>query len=258
MNIQTHTTPAPEPCNFATKRTCLFIDVDGTLVDHQPRPDDVRIDNEILMLLSRIQRQLQGAVALISGRTLGTLDRLFAPLQIAAAGVHGFERRCAEQRIHRPSLGDVDMGAARARLDRAVAENPGLLLEDKGSGFALHYRARPDLAAMTTLLVNDCARQLGRRFEVIEGYCVVELKPAGHDKATAVEAFLNEDPFMGRIPIYLGDDLSDFDGFGAVRRNLGVDISVGNRVSARWHLENPSAVRSWLQRFAAQDARAWA
>lgn len=246
---------APEPRNFQTRRTCLFLGVDGTLADVQMRPDQVRIDDELIRLLGLIQAQLDGAVALVSGRPLEQLDYLFAPLRLPAAGLHGFERRCAEHRTHRPPLASDGLDAARAGIARLCAEHHGLLLEDKRAGFALHYRMAPALAALALHAITDSARELGPDFAVLQGDCVVELKPAATSKATAVEAFLEEDPFAGRIPIYIGDNGTDFDGFSAVQRNRGVDIVVGSRIPARWRLDNPAAVRSWLERFAAQGAR---
>lgn len=246
---------APEPAHFATERTCLFLDVDGTLVDLRPRPDDVHIDEELLVLLQRIQIQLGGALALISGRPLRQLDGMFSPLQLPAAGIHGFERRCHQRRIHRPTLNSDAMQAARAILAASVAAGHGWLVEDKGCALALHFRGVPQLEGAARDLMQRCARTAGPQFELLEGDHVMEIKPAAQNKAVAIEAFLGEEPFAGRIPIYIGDDRTDLDGFGAVRRNGGVDIAVGEHVSARWWLENASAVRAWLHRFAAQASK---
>lgn len=246
---------APEPRYFQTRRTCLFLDVDGTLVDLQPQPTDVRIDEELIGLLGRVQSHLDGAVALISGRPLDDLVRLFAPLQLCMAGVHGFERRCARGVLHRPTVPGTRLDSAREQLARLADQHPGLLLEDKGAALALHFRANPAAEELAAATMRRCLRELGADFELLEGNCVLEIKPAVQNKATAIEAFMQEDPFAGLIPIYIGDDRTDFDGFGAVRRHGGVDIAVGERVPARWRLEDPTAVRAWLQSFAAQGVR---
>jgi trehalose 6-phosphate phosphatase len=246
---------APEPRYFQTRRTCLFLDVDGTLVDLVPRPGDIRIDADLIALLARLHAHLGGALALISGRPLEELTRLFAPLEISMAGIHGFERRCARGVVHRPTVIGTRLDAARQRLARLVSLNPGLLLEDKGAALALHFRTAPAAEEMAAATMRLCARELGQDFELLEGSCVFELKPAVQNKATAIEAFMQEDPFAGLIPIYIGDDRTDFDGFGAVRRHGGVDIAVGERVPARWRLDDPTAVRAWLQSFAAQGVR---
>lgn len=244
--------PAPDPRNFRTRHTCLFLDVDGTLADLAPTPDEVRIGSELIALLERIHGQLEGALALISGRPLAQLDRLFAPLRLPAAGIHGFERRGGTHVVFRPTLVAESLGAVRAQLADAASSRPGLLLEDKGVALALHYRAAPEAADTVAALITAAAQRLGPGFEALEGDMVYELKPATLNKATAIEAFMTEEPFEGRIPIYIGDDYTDFDGFGAVRRNGGVDIAVGERVPARWHLPDPAAVRDWLRRFASQ------
>lgn len=247
--------PAPEPADLQPGSTCLFLDVDGTLVDLMPHPDDVRIDPALVELLQRIHSQLDGALALISGRSLARLDELFAPLRLPAAGIHGFERRCARDNLHRPGNADRAMARTREILGEALKPYGGLFLEDKGAAIALHYRAAPQLKDLGMGLMQTSVRRMGSAFELLEGDSVIELKPAELNKATAIEAFLTEEPFAGRTPIYIGDDRTDFDGFGAVRRHGGVDISVGDRVPARWNLPDPQAVRDWLQRFAAAGAR---
>ena len=246
---------APEPRNFQTRRTCLFLDVDGSLVDLMPRPAEVRIDDELLALLGKLHAHLRGALALISGRPLAELARLFAPLNISMAGIHGFERQCAQGIVHRPTVPGARLDGARRLLQAMTDLHPGLFLEDKGAALALHFRAAPAAEEAASAAMARCARELGTDFELLEGDCVIEIKPAVQNKATAIEAFMQEEPFAGLIPIYIGDDRTDFDGFGAVRRHGGVDIAVGERVPARWRLENPAAVRAWLRCFVAQGDR---
>jgi trehalose 6-phosphate phosphatase len=243
---------APDPRNFPTRRTCLFLGVDGTLVDFAMRPDEVRIDPGLIQVLGTVQRQLGGAVALISGRPLRELDALFAPLVLPAAGVHGAERRSLVDGLHSTALPRRRLGSARTLLQQITAAHPGLILEDKDNGFALHYRQAPELGDVARGAIHRAAHKLGSGFEVLQGDLAVELKPSAWNKATAVEAFLDEEPFAGRIPIYLGDDGTDHEGFSAVKRRRGVDIVVGNRIPARWSLDNPAAVRAWLERFAEQ------
>ncbi|MEO8307841.1 MAG: trehalose-phosphatase [Pseudomonadota bacterium] len=247
--------PAPEPCNFQTRRTCLFLDVDGTLADLQPLPTDVRIDDELIVLLSRVHSHLGGALAIISGRPLADLDRMFAPLNIPMAGIHGFERRCAQGNVHRPTVPRARLDAARDRLEKLAQVHPGLLIEDKGAALAVHFRGAPGAAEIAADAMRQCIRGLESEFELLEGNCVIEIKPAAQNKATAIEAYMKEDPFAGLTPIYIGDDRTDCDGFGAVRRHGGVDISVGELVLARWHLEHPKAVRAWLRCFADAESR---
>ena len=136
--------PAPDPGKFHTRRTCLFLDVDGTLADLAFTPDDVTIGSELIALLGRIHEQLEGALALVSGRPLAQLDRLFSPLRLPAAGIHGFERRSGSHVVYRPYPGRRLAGSQFAPdSESAAASRSGLLLEDKGAALALHYRAAP-------------------------------------------------------------------------------------------------------------------
>ena len=183
------------------------------------------------------------------------MDELFSPYVFPASGKHGLEVRLPSGKVICPEIDPSVLNGARRWLGILQNENPGLLLEDKGAALALHFRTAPAAEEMAAATMRLCARELGQDFELLEGSCVFELKPAVQNKATAIEAFMQEDPFAGLIPIYIGDDRTDFDGFGAVRRHGGVDIAVGERVPARWRLDDPTAVRAWLQSFAAQGVR---
>ncbi len=245
MPPQPHTV-APNPGSISLQQVSLFLDVDGTLVDLQPQPHDVHIDDELIALLRELSALSGGALALISGRPLAQLTSMFAPLQLPMAGIHGIERISAHGITHRPTIFGERLDDLRMTLAILVDQNPGLLLEDKGVGVALHFRLAPWAARQAADAMHQAARGLGTEFEVLEGNCVLEIKPSTHNKATAIEAFMQESPFSGRMPIYIGDDRTDFDGFGAVRRHDGIDIGVGESVPARWRLDNPAAVRSWL------------
>lgn len=248
--------PAPEPGSIQPSHSCLFLDIDGTLAELQPHPDDVRIDPELIGLLGTLHGKLGGALALISGRPLTQIDALFSPLRLPAAGIHGYERRSHGDMIHRPAVGRQLLEQACAALTKVVEGLEGLYVEDKGAAIALHYRGAPAAADLAMEMMQACARRTGDEFELLEGNHVIELKPAVLNKATAIEAFLNESPFAGRTPIYIGDDRTDFDGFGAVRRHGGLDIAVGDRVQARWRFDNPAAVRAWLQGLVTQPGSA--
>jgi len=240
----------PDPREICALRIGLFLDVDGTLLEFAARPDEVRVDAATRTLLFRLQGLLQGALALVSGRSLRQLDGLFHPLELPAAGIHGLERRSAGGVVFRPAQSVAALDQARRALRAAAPPDSGLLLEDEGHALALHYRGAPQSAGMARASMHEAAMKLGPDFQIIEGAQVVELKPAGHSKATAIEAFMKERPFHGCTPVFLGDDVTDFDGFAAVRNHGGMDVAVGNRVSARWSLESPAATRRWLQELA--------
>jgi trehalose 6-phosphate phosphatase len=236
----------PDHAMLSPSGVCLFLDVDGTLVDFAPTPDAVRVDTSLLRLLDALFNRLDGAVALISGRPLASIDALFAPLVLPAAGIHGFERRSASGVLYRPTLPSQALDDPRARLQSFARAQPGTLLEDKGIALALHFRGAAGVRAEAHLMVSSIAARLDPAFEILEGDQVIEIKPASMNKAVALEGFMKESPFAGRQPIYIGDDVTDVDGFSAARRNGGVDIAVGSRVTARWGLPDTTAVRSWL------------
>jgi trehalose 6-phosphate phosphatase len=245
VQLSSHPASLPPP----DKDYCLFLDFDGTLVNLAGRPDDVRCDGALLSLLDRTTQVLSGAVAIISGRQIAAIDALIAPLRMPVAGVHGFERRAADGVVYRPTPHASRLVEVRERLAQFVAGHPGLLLEDKTLALAVHFRNAPHLAGQVREYMQGLNALYGDELELLEGSSVLEVKPATHSKATAVEAFMQEEPFAGRIPIYIGDDTTDYDGFVAVGRHEGMAIAVGTLVSTPWRLRDPSAVRSWLEDF---------
>jgi len=229
---------------------CLFLDVDGTLIDFASNPQSVHVDANLKALLSGLAIGLGGALALVSGRSLGALDRLFDPLRLAAAGLHGIERRSATGALHGDSRPDPQLDAARGALRAFTAANPNSMLEDKGRTLALHFNAAAQLESEARATVRAIAARLGEDYHVLDGFMVVELKPRAQTKATAIEAFLQEAPFLQRKPVFIGDDVTDRDGFAAVEARGGMSIAVGNRVRAQHHCDNPQVVRAWLEAFA--------
>jgi trehalose 6-phosphate phosphatase len=235
---------------------CLFLDVDGTLVELTDTPSQTVADPEIKTLLSDVAERLGGAVALISGRKIDTLDALFAPLRFPAAGLHGVERRKANGDFQGASFADSQLDEARAALAALVAAHPGTLLEDKGRNIALHYRMAPQYEEKMRQAVSDIAQPLGRNYHIQAGKLLFEIKPRGFSKATAIKAFMHEPPFNGRQPVFIGDDLTDQDGFAMVESQGGISIGVGDRVRGQYELADVAAVRNWLQAIAAlHDSR---
>lgn len=231
-------------------RCGFFLDIDGTLVDFADRPHDVRIDDDLGRLLRDLREAADGALALISGRSVADVDRLLAPSRFCVAGQHGAERRDAAHMVHRHGLPLARLGEARHVLGRFAAEHPGLVLEDKGMNLALHYRLAPHLDSDVRDAVQNIAKDLGEEFEVQEGKMVCEIKPSGRDKGTAIAEFMKEKPFRDRIPVFIGDDHTDEYGFRVVNRLGGYSVKVGTGASsARWRLPDASAVRAWLERF---------
>jgi trehalose 6-phosphate phosphatase len=222
----------------------LFLDFDGTLVDIAPTPDAVVVPPGLTDALVRLAQRLHGAVALISGRPLAQLDQFLAPLRLPAAGIHGAERRRPDGIVERRALAELDAVADVAQ--RLAADRPGLLVERKPCAVALHYRGAPECEA----LCRDAMQEVVARqpaLHAIHGKMVIEVLPAGVSKGHAVEQFLLELPFAGRRPVFIGDDVTDEDGFAAVLRAGGVAVRVGSGPTVATHgLSSPQAVRRWL------------
>ena len=225
---------------------CLFLDVDGTLLEFTDSPLETHADPELKVLLADVAERLGGAVALVSGRSIGYLDGLFAPLRLPSAGLHGVERRKASGAMHGASFVDSQLDRARTALQALVQSHPGTILEDKGRTIAVHFRMAPQAESSVRDTVIDIASQLGSNYHIQGGNMMLEIKPRGFSKASAIEAFMKEPPFSGRKPVFVGDDLTDQDGFKAVDDAGGISISVGDRVRGRYRLEDPAAVRTWL------------
>jgi trehalose 6-phosphate phosphatase len=207
-------------------------------------------------LVGRLAEAAGGAVALVSGRALGTIDVLFAPLKLPAAGQHGAERRDAQGRVTRVEIPSKQLEAAAKALRGFAGRHKGVLFEHKGLSMALHYRLAPQRGAEARAAVEQAASLLGSAMEIQSGKMVFELKPAGFDKGKAIEAFMREPPFAGRVPVFVGDDQTDEHGFRIVNRLGGDSVKVGEGESeARWRLEAPAAVRAWLAEGLAHAAR---
>jgi trehalose 6-phosphate phosphatase len=201
-------------------------------------------------LLQQLRATSNGAIALVSGRTIADLDKLFPDPKLPLAGLHGCERRDARGTLHVAPIAVEQLADVRAGLQRLVARHPGLILEDKGAGLALHFLQARELEHELRAEVALLATPLVPRFALLDGHAVIEIKPAAHTKDSAVTAFMEEEPFRGRRPIFIGDDQTDYGGFAAVRRFDGLAIAVGPRVKSEWWLPDPVAVRQWLTHLA--------
>ncbi|WP_051002368.1 trehalose-phosphatase [Magnetospirillum molischianum] len=223
----------------------LFLDIDGTLLDLAPAPDDVVVPADLPQRLESLSRRLSGAVALISGRSLENVDRLF-PGGRDVAGTHGVEWRRS---------GKVDIVGAPwpDELTEWIREEArhltGLLLERKPCSLALHFAANPKIEAEVHSLAMTAAALSPIALKLVRGKNVYELVPAGTDKGKAIERFLSVPPYAGRIPVFIGDDLTDEDGFKTINRLGGLSAHVGSRATAaRYRLNSPEEVRHWLAR----------
>ena len=240
------------PLPHASDAWAFFLDIDGTLVEFASRPDAVRIDPATLQLVGRLHAGTGGAVALVSGRPIVTVDDLFAPFRLPVAGQHGVERRDARGHLHIHSPAPEALRRAAATLAAATARHTGLVFEDKALSLTLHYRQAPQLEGYVRETVTAVAAELGNGYELLNGKMMIEVKPTGRSKGAAIEDFLREAPFERHLPVFIGDDATDEYGFDAVNRAGGHSVKVGTgATAARWRLNDPLAVRAWLARSAA-------
>lgn len=226
----------------------LFLDVDGTLVEIAETPAAVHIEPDVLTILRRLAGAFENAVALVSGRSIEAIDRLFAPLCLPVAGLHGLEIRNAKGHIHRVAGESNRLEEIRETLKRYADESLGVFLEDKGATLALHYRQAPERAKAAKMLVSDLLSKEDGGYHFLEGKMVLEVKPTNVHKGQAVKYLLTEPPFAGRLPVYIGDDITDEDGFAMVNRLGGHSIRVGTEgpTAATWRIASVPALLGWL------------
>ena len=244
--------PAPRPLP-GLRDIALFLDLDGTLAAIEPRPDDVGPEPGRTSLVRQLQGRLDGKLAVISGRSLEEVDRILEGAVTAVAAVHGLVRRKADGAVECAPT-DPALPAARARLEALAAAHPGLLVEDKDLSLALHYRQAPALGALVRAECEAICAETGLKLQL--GEMVAEIRAPGLDKGTAVRAFMREHPFKGAYPVFVGDDLTDEDGFRATRALGGVSLLVGplRPTAADMRLEDVDAVRAWLEASLMQEA----
>jgi trehalose 6-phosphate phosphatase len=245
--------------NLDLSAICLFLDVDGTLLEIAARPQAVTVPEDLRERLRALQLASGGAVALVSGRAIADLDALFAPLTLPSAGLHGFERRGASGACaRRPLPSTAALECARQAMEHLARRHAGLLVEDKRFALALHYRGAPRLEDTVVRAMEEVAASVANDLELQRGKMVVELRPTGATKAQAVGAFLEEAPFAGRLPIFIGDDLTDEPAFELVNRLEGISVvvSAARPSAARTRFEDVAAVRGWLGQLQAEPAAA--
>ena len=230
-------------------QTALFFDVDGTLVEIENEPDAVSVSSDLRHLLTRLIDGVDGALALVSGRSIAQLDALFQPLSFSASGLHGLERRILPGAMTRAGVDQTVMSSVKLHLEQFAEGRKGVFVEDKGLTLALHYRMAPSHHEAAAEYVRDLVKQHQGELVLLEGKMVFELKPPGFDKGRAIVDFMQEPPFQGRCPIFAGDDVTDEAGFNAVNNMNGVSIRIGDdnrQTAAAYGLETVQATHAWL------------
>lgn len=231
----------------ASKNWALFLDIDGTLLDLAPTPDAVVVPPGLLQTLENVDEALSGAAAFVSGRPIEWIDRLFQPLLWPAAGQHGAEIRLTKHDAVQSTVEIPDLSDLRARVAAVAASIPGVLVEEKTFGVALHYRNTPERGPELHQRLEELLRDMSD-LQLLRGKMVLEIKAVSAWKERAVEIFMEVEPFRGRLPVVIGDDTTDEGAFRAARRRGGYAIQVGPRASpiATAYIPSPNDVRAWL------------
>jgi trehalose 6-phosphate phosphatase len=240
--------PVPATLVPHLNRTAILLDIDGTLLDLAPTPREVWVPPGLSKTLNRLLARTSGALAMVSGRSLNDIDLIFAPDQFPAVGGHGAEMRVAADSesvaTHAPPM-DKEL---KRRLAVIAKLSPGILLEDKGYSLALHYRLAPHAEKAIYAAVSLIRADLPNApIEVLPGKCVCEIKHSGFNKATGVRELMTHEPFKGRRPLFVGDDVTDETVFAIMSELGGMAFSVGRRAKGvAGYFDDPGDVRAWL------------
>lgn len=228
----------------------FFLDVDGTLIDIAPTPEAVVIPPDLPSLLMRLAKRAGGALALVSGRPMASLDRFFAPALLPSAGIHGAEMRLPDGRVE--TQAGAELAAVRGCMRDLAARHPDLLVEEKSVSATIHFRARPELEPeIEAALAPIVARDPGLALQ--PGKMMLEVRPAGADKGRALQRFMALPPFAGRRPLTIGDDLTDEHMFQVAVAMGGLAARVGaddRQTAAEARFDQPQSVRAWLSNLA--------
>jgi trehalose 6-phosphate phosphatase len=224
----------------------LFLDFDGTLVELADAPDAIAVPDGLKPLLDRLAGRLEGRLAIVSGRSVDDLRRHLGGSAAVLSGSHGAELRYADGR-RVPVSAPPGLAAAREAVRRFAADSGGLLVEDKPTGVALHYRQAPERERSVTAFLAHLARRSGLALQ--PGKMVAELRPQGTDKGAALRRLMAEPPFAGARPVFVGDDLTDEHAFEAAAALGGAGVLVGppRATAAKWRLDGVAEVTGWLE-----------
>jgi trehalose 6-phosphate phosphatase len=247
MTFQRDKSDPPLPENATLGEWALFLDLDGTLIDLAPTPDSVIVPPGLIETLAVLDQKMSGALAIISGRSLGVIDRLLAPLRLAAAAEHGAQIRPAAHDTGEP-VGDLAVPQSwRRQLHELARQWPGALIEEKPNGIAVHYRADPALeetvsAALAAIVAGDAC------FEVLPAAMAREIRHRAANKGEALRRLMRRPPFATRRPLFVGDDVTDEDAIKAACALGGIGLRVPDHFGGA-----PARVRAWLCELAGRD-----
>ncbi|ESZ23592.1 trehalose-6-phosphate phosphatase [Mesorhizobium sp. L2C084A000] len=237
----------PKPQTVLTGEWALFLDIDGTLLEHAEHPDAVSVSDELRSLLQGLDRKLDGALAFITGRSVAAVDHLFQPLKLRAAGLYGLEHRLLPGDDVEVADEPADIAALADEIEAELGR--GAYIERKGRVLAIHTRAAPHLLPRATQLVEQALATLPKGYRVVAGNAGVELLPLEAAKGAAIRRFMEIAPFAGRRPVFLGDDTSDENGFETINDAGGISIRVKPpaHTTARYGLAGVVETLAWLR-----------
>ncbi|MFC0268429.1 trehalose-phosphatase [Kushneria aurantia] len=240
--------PLPDP----QRQWALFLDLDGTLVALVDHHDAIEVDDALRRRLKQLDEQLDGALAVVSGRAIDDLDRHLGLPWLALGGQHGAEWRESGGERQLSDRHQQALEAVRQRLDERLDAHDGLVVEDKGASIAIHYRHCPQAAEPLEQQLRELIAPFREALELNCGKFVFEIRGSGLDKGAVVARFLALETFRDRTPIFIGDDVTDEDGFRVARERGGWSVLVGDRDSdADFRLPGPPEVHGWLDRWIA-------
>lgn len=235
------------PASSSLSDTAFFFDFDGTLVELAPTPDSIHVPPTLPALLDSLRQRAHGALAIVSGRAIDSIDAFVRLPDLPVAGLHGAERRDANGDVQRIGFNDARLLRIERELAAFVERHAGMLLEIKGAAVALHFRNAPEHEVAARRAAERLVAEYADAYVLQPGKMVFEIKPKGVDKGRAVTAFLAEPPFAGRTPVFAGDDLTDEKGFAAVNAAGGLSIKVGaGETMARCRVESVDAFHALL------------
>jgi trehalose 6-phosphate phosphatase len=240
--------PLPTAPELDGQDIALFLDIDGTLLEHRPHPEDVSVDSRLRNLLGTVARSLGSAVAFVTGRNVAMVDRLFAPLHLPTAGLYGLEHRLTADGPVERAEEPADLAAVADQMQRQFHSTEGIYFERKGAVLAVHTRAAPAEFPRVKAAAEEALARLPEGYRIVAGHAGLEFVPIEALKSAAIERFMGTSPFAGRRPVFIGDDVSDEAGFEYVNARNGISIRVRPNAAteARFALPDVASVHEWL------------
>ncbi len=248
MALRSSPTQSELPGPRDLEAIALLLDIDGTILDVANTPASVVVSDALRSSLEQLHTKCGGALALVSGRLIHDIDALFAPLRLPAIGGHGAEMRQSADKPTRAPDADALNEALRKYVEEVAAKDPRVTVEDKITSLAVHYRLAPQLEDTLKIKIAAIISRLAiPNLEVMHGKAVIEIKSSHFSKGTAVRELMKSAPFLGRKPIFVGDDTTDVSVFKMLPALGGFGYSVERFMpGANGIFGSPHEVRNWL------------